>query len=312
MTLGSLYNKRCDYVYKERKGEEALIMKKKTWIGIILFLAFAAFVGYSIYSSSQEDDTVTVRTAEVTEDAITETVVTTGTIEPSQTQEVMGQGIVSELFVELGDTVEEGDTLVTYLDGTSFTANFNGTVTQLNIAEEEPDANAQQGQASLVLSNLDDLEVSLDLSRSDVGLVSEGQDVLLTYGENEYEGTVEHIDPVATAQQTQMGATTTLGAIVSFDSDTKGLIAGFDIDVDIIVDSNDSALILPIEALNHDEDNQPYVYVLDGTVLNEVAIETGIQSDTVIEVTDGLSSGDEVVLSPSEELEDGMEVERED
>ena len=52
-------------------------MKKKTWIGLIIFLAFAGFVGYSIYSSAQQDDTVTVRTAEVTEDSITETVVTT-------------------------------------------------------------------------------------------------------------------------------------------------------------------------------------------------------------------------------------------
>lgn len=287
-------------------------MKRNTWIGIIIFLVFASFVGYSIYNSSQQDDTVTVRTAEVVEDSITETVVTTGTIEPSQTQEVMGQGIVSELFVELGDTVEEGETLVTYLDGTSFTANFNGTVTELNIAEEEPDANAQQGQASLVLSNLNELEVSLDLSRSDAGLVSVDQSVSLNYGDDEYEGVVEQIDPVATQQQTQMGSTTTLGAIISFDSDTDGLIAGFDIDVDIIVDSNDSALILPIEALNHDEDNNPYVYVLDGTVIKQISIETGIQSDAVIEVTEGLSVGDQVVLSPSEDLEDGMEVELEE
>lgn len=287
-------------------------MKKKTWIGIVIFLAFAGFVGYSIYSSSQEDDTVTVRTAEVTEDSITETVVTTGTIEPSQTQEVMGQGVVSELTVEVGDTVEEGDTLVTYLDGTSFTANFNGTVTEVNIEEEEPDANAQQGQASLVISHLNELEVALELSRSDANLVSVDQDVLLTYGDDEYEGTVEQIDPVATQQQTQMGSTTSLGAIISFDSETDGLIAGFEIDVDIIVDSNDAALILPIEALNHDEDNQPYVFVLDGTVVNQVSIETGIQSDAVIEVTDGLSAGDQVVLSPDESLEDGMEVELEE
>lgn len=288
-------------------------MKGKKWIGIILFLLFAAFVGYSIYQSAQEDEIVTVRTASVSTDSLTERVMTTGVIEPSETQEVMGQGVVSELSVSQGDTVEEGDALVSYMDGTSYTAQFDGTVTEVNVTEEEADTNAQQGQASLVVANLDDLEVSLQLSRSDASLIEVDQQVEMDYGNAIYEGVIHSIDPVATEQQTQMGSSAMLGATVSFESDTDGLIAGFDIDVDIIVDSVDNALVIPIEALNYDEENQPYVYTIgSNNILTRVMIETGIQSDARIEVTDGLSEDDVIVLDSGQDLEDGMEVEVED
>lgn len=288
-------------------------MKGKKWIGIILFIVFAAFVGYSIYQSSQEDETVTVRTVDVSTDSLTELVMTTGMIEPSQMQEIIGQGMVTELNVSKGDTVEEGDALVTYMDGTSFTAQFDGTVTEVNVTEEEADNNAQQGQASIVIANLDDLEVGLQLSRSDASQIEVNQPVEMAYGDTHYEGVISSIDPVATQQQTQMGSSSMLGATVSFESDTDGLIAGFEIDVDIVVDSVEDAVVIPIEALNHDEDNNPYVYTVDSSnQLTRVMIETGIQSDARIEVVDGLNEGDIVVLGSGDDLEDGMEVELED
>ncbi|MFO8069714.1 MAG: HlyD family efflux transporter periplasmic adaptor subunit [Alkalibacterium sp.] len=284
-------------------------MRGKKWIGSILFLAFVGFVGYSIYSSQQEDDTITVRTAEVVEADITETVVTSGIIEPSETQEIMGQGLVNELTLAVGDTVKEGDTVLSYMDGTTFEANFDGTVTQVNVSEDEADTNAQQGRPSLVISNLNDLHVALQLSRSDASEVDVNQPVILTYNDTAYDGIVSEIDPVATQQQTQTGLTSRLGAEVTFDTDTTDLIAGFEIDVDIIVDSKDNALIIPVEALSYDENNEPFVFIIDDNVAERVAIETGIQTDADIEIVSGLSAGSQVALSPSADLEDGLEVE---
>ncbi|WP_368645172.1 efflux RND transporter periplasmic adaptor subunit [Alkalibacterium putridalgicola] len=286
-------------------------MRGKKWIGLIVFLAFVGFVGYSIYSSQQEDDIATVRTAEVMEQDITETIVTSGTIEPSETQEIIGQGLVTELNVAVGDTVEEGDTLVTYMDGTAFEADFDGTVTQVNVSEDAADTSAQQGRPSLVIANLNDLNVALQLSRSDASEVAVDQEVILTYNDDEFGGTVSEIDPVATQQQTQTGATSQLGARVTFDSDTSDLIAGFEIDVDIIVDSQDGALVIPVEALNYNENNEPYVFIVNDGITERADIETGIQSEAIIEVVNGVSAGDQVVLSPGADIEDGIEVELE-
>ncbi|MFC6464294.1 HlyD family efflux transporter periplasmic adaptor subunit [Marinilactibacillus sp. GCM10026970] len=287
-------------------------MNWKKWLGAIVLVAVIGFIGFSIWNSSQDEQAPTVRTAEVVEDSVKEVVVSNGTIVPSETQEVLGQGIVSELNVAVGDAVEEDDTLLTYLDGTAYTANFNGTITEVNVSEEEPDNNVQQGQASIVLADLNNLEVMIQLSRSDANLVEVDQPVLLTYSNEDYQGTVSRIDPVATQEQSQVGSTTSLGAVITFDDQPEGLIAGFEIDADITVASADQALIVPIEALNYDENNQPFVYTVVDQTAQRVEIETGIQSNTTIEVTNGLSEGDQVILSPGDDVTQDTQVELED
>lgn len=286
-----------------------MYMNWKKWTGIIVAIAVLAFIGYSVWNSSQGEQLPAVRTATVTEDSVTEVVVSNGTIVPSETQEVVGQGIVSELPISVGDTVEEGDSLINYIDGTEYTASFNGTVTEVNVEESEPDSNAQQGQPSIVVSDLNNLEVDVQLSRSDATLVEADQPVTLTYADNIYEGTVSSIDPVATQNQTQTGSSASLGAVITFNNDPEDLIAGFEIDADITTASVDQTLVIPIEALNYDDDNLPYVYTIDDNITKRVEIETGIQSNTIIEVTNGLSEGDQIVLSPSDEIEENIQVE---
>lgn len=295
-------------------------MNWKKWTGLAVFLAVIAFIGWSIYSSTQDEVLPTVRTAEVEEGELTEIVSTTGVIEASDTQEIAEQGLVEELHVEVGDEVSEGDTLAIYMDEmgeTTYEAAFDGTVTEVNIIEGEPDGNAQQGQPSLVVSDLNTLQVGIRLSRSDADLIEVDQSVTLEYSNSEYEGHISTIDPVATSEDEGMsipglsggGSGTSLGATIAFDSDVEGLIAGFDIDADIEIAAVENALILPIEALNYDSDNNPYVYIIEDGVAVETEIETGIQSQADIEVTEGLETGDNVVLSPDEEIEDGTEVE---
>lgn len=296
-------------------------MNWKKWTGLAVFLAVIAFIGWSIYSSTQDEVLPTVRTAEVEEGGLTEIVSTTGVIEASDTQEVAGQGLVDELHVEVGDEVNEGDTLAVYFDElgeqTTYEAAFDGTVTQVNIIEGEPDGNAQQGQPSLVVSDLNTLQVGVRLSRSDANLIEIDQPATLEYSDTEYDGHVSSTDPVATSEDEGMsipglsngGSGTSLGATIAFDSDVEDLIAGFDIDVDIEIAAVENALILPIEALNYDSDNQAFVYTVEDGIAVETSIETGIQSQADIEVTEGLEAGDTVILSPDDEIEDGTEVE---
>lgn len=291
-------------------------MNWKKWAGILVFLMIIGFIGYSVLNTSQVEQLPTVRTAEVTENDITDVVSVTGVIEPSETQEIVGQGPVAELNVSIGDTIEESETLITYADGTSFEASFNGTITQINVIEGEIDNTLQQGLPSLVLADLNELQVNIGLSRADADLIELDQPVTLTYGDYTYEGTVSEIDPVASEDQSSslgMGGSsnTTLGAVITFDTDADNLIAGFDIDADITVSSVENAIVLPIEALNYDEDNNPFVYVVENNVAHERTIETGIQSNVEIEVIDGLETGETVILSPAEDINDGTEVETE-
>ncbi|WP_347299874.1 hypothetical protein [Dolosigranulum savutiense] len=114
----------------------------------------------------------------------------------------------------------------------------------------------------------------------------------------------------ARPEQAQMGnnGNPTLAATISFDDDQdlSALIAGFEIDLDITVNEAENTLTVPIEALQYNSDNEPFVYIIENEKARQIAIQTGIQSGTVIEVTGGdLREGDQIILSPDDELTDG-------
>lgn len=284
-------------------------MNWKKIIGILVVIAVIGFIGYNVFGASDEESAVAVQTGTTTEETVVETILMTGTLEPGNTQEVFGQGIVSEVPVSVGDTVSEGDDLITYADGTAITANFDGTVTEVEVDDEETDLSIQTGQPAVVLSDLTNLQVSVNLTSSDAPLVEEGQEATLTANNETFSGNVGQIDPVATTTTGQMGGSSTaLGAVINFDSAPEGLFAGFEINVEIITNTSENTVALPIEALLYNEDNQPYVFIVEDGEAHAVDVQTGIQSNTLVEILDGLETGQTVILSPSESVSDGLAV----
>jgi len=292
-------------------------MNWKKWLGIIIIVLIVIGGGYLLISDGEEETATSVRTGNVSVGDVTEIVSTSGTIEAANSQEVYGQGPVSEVPVEVGSEVSQGDTLVSYSNGQSMQADLNGTVTTVNVEQQSVDNNMQMGQPSIVVEDLSNLQVSLGLSKSDASQVEVDQPVQLTYNNQTYSGTVSEIDPVATMEEsTQSGAPTggtsrSVNAVVTFNEQPENIIPGFDIDMDIAVNSAEDTLTLPIEALSFDENGNPLSYVVENGTARSQEIQTGVQSSTVIEVTEGLSEGDEVILSPSDSIEDGTAVEPE-
>ncbi|WP_034552519.1 efflux RND transporter periplasmic adaptor subunit [Carnobacterium funditum] len=283
-------------------------MNTKKIVGLIVIIALVIFIGYSIFNSSDKGNSLSVRTALVGKETIVETLSTTGILKASQTQEVIGQGLVSEVAVEVGDQVEENDRLVLYQDGTEKRADFKGTITTVNLSPDEIDLSMQTGESAIALADLTNLTVSIQLTKSDAPRVEKEQSVTLTSGSKTYQGKVTQIDPIAKITSNQFGNTAALSATISFNEAPKGLFAGFDIDTEIVTDTAKNVLSLPIEALLYNVKNKPYVYIVkDGTAKAQL-IEIGTQSDTAVEVKSGLTTDQTVILSPDEKIKDGIEV----
>ncbi|MER2173625.1 MAG: efflux RND transporter periplasmic adaptor subunit [Carnobacterium sp.] len=284
-------------------------MNWKKGLGIVAAIAVLAFIIYSIAESNTKDETLKVQTAKVSQETVEERLNTTGLIESTQTQSVFGQGMVQEVTVNVGDAVQEGDILISYSDGTSQTAEFNGTVTAVNARDNQVDLSSQSGDPAISLANLADLQVVVELSKSDAPLIKEGQVALLTSGEDVFNGTVSQIHPIATIVTSQTGTpAATLKSIISFDTPPENLFVGFDIDVDIITNTAENVLVIPIESLMYDEDNKPYVYVVENGQAFATKIETGIQSTTHVEVKNGLTLDQTIVLSPDDTIQNGTKV----
>ena len=283
-------------------------MNWKKWVGIIMAIAIIAFVVYSIVDSTNEEETVNVQTATVSQETINETLSTTGIIESTQTQSIFGQGLVQDVPVSVGDSIAEGDSLISYSDGTNRTADFNGTVTAINAKNDQVDLSSQSGEPAVAIADLSDLQVTVNLSKSDAPLIEEGQIAVLTTGEESFNGKVTHIDPIASTETDQTGTSTALKSIISFDTPPENLFVGFDIDVEITTNTAENVLAIPIEALLYDEDNNPYVYIVENGKATVTPIEIGIQSTTHVEVKDGLALDHTIVLSPDDTISDGTMV----
>ena len=288
-------------------------MKKRT-VGIIIGMIALVALIFFVWPRETQNESIEVETTQVAEQDFQDIISLVGLIEPVETEVFMGQGPVTEVNVALNDEVAEDDILASYLEGTQFIAPFNGTVVELNIAEGDVDANAQQNQPSLVLSNLNNLEVVVELSKTEANRVTVDQKVEMTYLDTTYTGTVTQVDAVASTNAAgssfQMGQSApTLNATITFnDENVEELIPGFDIDVDIITETTTDSLAIPIESDLYNDDGNPFVFIVEDGVAHTREIETGIQEGVTIEVTSGLELDVEVIRLPEETMEDGTEV----
>lgn len=79
---------------------------------------------------------------------------------------------------------------------------------------------------------------------------------------------------------------------------------GYNVDLNITTARRKAALVVPYEAIVEDG-NESAVFVVKDGVARKRQVRTGISDEMRVEILDGVSSGDRVILNPPEKLEDG-------
>lgn len=145
-----------------------------------------------------------------------------------------------------------------------------------------------------------DLELDAEVVETDLGLIKEGQKVLIPgpgrAATDTVEGTVRLVSP-------EIDKTTRLGRVKVFIGANKDLrIGGFARGK--IETASSHGLAVPAAAITV-EQGTPYVLVLDGTKVKRRTVKTGLFSGDLIEVKDGLQDGDLVVARAAAFVRDG-------
>jgi len=187
------------------------------------------------------------------------------------------------------------------------TADFDGTVTALNLVEG---AVASPGAAALNLMDLQSLKVSISLGKNDSEKVNVGSKVIIHGTEGDQEGTVSFLNPVAEKDSSNPLASgeVSLRGEITPSGEVKGLKAGFDVDVDILLGEKQGALSIPAEALKAGKGGKYYVYVDENGITKEKEVTVGLQTETDVEITSGLNASEEVILNPNESIVDGTKI----
>jgi len=187
-------------------------------------------------------------------------------------------------------------------DNYTITAPISGQVITKNVkAGDKIDRSSSSSTSTLaVIYDLSEVTFEMSVDELDVGRVNVGQTVNVTADAIEgktFTGKVTNIS----LQSSQSNGVTNYPVTVTLD-EVGDLLPGMNVDGTIILDQVDDALMIPVDSLMRGN----RVYVKDDSVTRQqgnipagfkaVDVETGISNDDYVQITSGLSEGDEVYV----------------
>jgi multidrug efflux pump subunit AcrA (membrane-fusion protein) len=187
------------------------------------------------------------------------------------------------------------------LKNTQVTAPISGKVTSITVSSGE------MVSPSIPLLSIIDVSrifVKVGISEKDISKIKEGQTVDLkidAFPEEKFQGEVVS-KGVAVDQISK-----TLEVKIEILQPEVDIPVGVFARGDILVKTNQDALIIPSSALTRKKDGI-YVYVVEEGIARQKEVVLGIIQDERVEILDGLSGEEEIVVLGNQELEDGLKV----
>ena len=224
------------------------------------------------------------------------------------------------------------------LGRTNIYAPMSGTISKLDAELGERVVGTQQmaGTEILRVANLTNMEVEVDVNENDIVKVQVGDSTIVevdAYLGKEFKGIVTEISNSADAALTTDQVTNFKVKVRILEDSYKDLLEGkadnyspfrpgMTATVDIITNRKDNIIGVPISAIVIKNDttatesaDQKYeaVFLKEGTKAELRRVTTGIQDDSNIEITEGLTEGETVITGPyntvTKSLKEGDDVE---
>ncbi len=224
------------------------------------------------------------------------------------------KGLVSEVNIKVGETVETQ----TVVDGKNvdISSIISSISSGIDVSKMISSFFGSDKVGIKVLNY--PLVADISLSKYDVLDVSVNQEVSVKSANNEiHEGRVSYVGAVATSTGSSLdlnsimsggGSSSTIPAQVTIEDGDKSFIVGTDVDISIITDTQENALVVPVEAIIIDgSDVYVYAYNKDKSTAVKKKVTLGISNDTYYQVLSGVSEGD-VLIKNTSGLEDGAKV----
>lgn len=227
-------------------------------------------------------------------------------------------GFVREVNIKAGETyVSEGAASSASLDMSSILASVtSGSYDISSIVSSL----AGKSNSGMVVEYYP-LEATFEVSKYDISKISMDQKVVVTTADGkEFDATVNYISAVADGSagginiNALMGsgsaASNTLTAKVEIHDADRSVIIGMDVDLSAALDTKENVILVPVEAIQYDNENGYYVFVYDENeeIINRTTVVVGLFDGSNYEVLEGLDAGDKIVRAPTLAMEDGQRV----
>jgi RND family efflux transporter MFP subunit len=175
------------------------------------------------------------------------------------------------------------------LEKTRIAAPFSGRVTLIKVA---PGENIEIGRELMTVVNLSSLKVEARILESEIGKIKVGREAaihLTAYPGRIFLGRVAAISPLVNP------AERTCSVFIHLDNPTEEIKPGMHAEVEIVSEIFPKRLLVPQEAVLV-RGGRPLVFVVEGGVAKWRYIKPGEENERFVEVLEGVSEGEQVIV----------------
>jgi HlyD family secretion protein len=178
---------------------------------------------------------------------------------------------------------------------------------------QESAAVVTPGAPLVELGDPDDLEVEIDVLSRDAVKIHPNDLVYLEHwgGDRPLEGRVRNVEPSGFTKISTLGVEEqrvyVIVDLVDPPDERTTLGDGFRVEARVVIDEVRNALKVPTSALFRVGDGPAVFQVVEG-IVRQQKVKTGRQNGLEAEILEGLNEGDRVVLHPSDQIEEGVQV----
>ncbi len=186
-------------------------------------------------------------------------------------------------------------------------APMDGIVTAINLKEQLPNS---LSQPAVTISDPNSFEAVVQVGEAEIAQIQVGNPVEIQgagFGGRVYNGVVQSISPVA-YQDVLSNQEAVVDVNIAISNPDEHLKEGFTVQAEISAGEKRPMLTVPYGAVQQDENNVEYVYLVEGSRTVRRDIVTGMELTHSVEVTDGLTQWDIVVSDASQITGSGTRV----
>ena len=161
-----------------------------------------------------------------------------------------------------------------------------------------------EGETVFRITDGTELLADLQIPQSEIGRFAAGHPATVlvdSMPEQKFLAKVARISPTIDARNGSFRATIVL------DNKDGQLVPGMFGRIEIAYEKHTDAIVVPVDAIV-EEDNTSVVYVVEGNAAVRRLITTGIEENGRIEITNGLSGDEQVIVTGQNGLRDGSKV----
>ena len=277
-------------------------------------IVFGIFLGGSLIKNSVQ----AVDVYKVTHNKVEDTVICSGKIEYKNSVAVnpTTAGIVTDVMVKEGDTVEKDETLftmVTDLSSETLTqldnslanmvdnktinvkAPVSGTILAVNISADDTVAKTIE---AITIVNSSDLSVKLPVSESKISDLKVGQPVKITgtaFEDISYNGEISEIDNIAQQAVTTTGKETAVDVVVDILNPNDKIKQGYTAKCTITTNTKNNCCVVPYSTVEMTEDGKGTVYLYENGNVVKKTVDIGNEYKDGVEILSGLKENDYII-----------------